>query len=93
MRLQSKGKAATILKEYKDQLAPLVKLVEWLRKNETRGKDIRYAIDSINNIKALEQRKNKLKEEVQSLKGNVQLLKEERDYLSDNGGDIKVGYS
>jgi hypothetical protein len=93
MRLQSKGKAATILKEYKDQLPPLVKLVEWLKKNDTKDKDIRYAIEMINKIKALEQRRNKLKEEVQSLKGNVQLLKEERDYLSDNGGDIKVGYS
>jgi hypothetical protein len=53
MRLQNMGKAATILKEYKDQLAPLVKLFEWLRKNDTRGKDIRYAIDNVNNIKAL----------------------------------------
>jgi hypothetical protein len=93
MRLQSMGKAATILKEYKDQLPPLVKLVEWLKKNDTRGKDIRYAIDSINNIKALEQQKNRLKQEVQSLKDEVQLLKEERDYLSDNGGDIKMGYA
>jgi uncharacterized coiled-coil DUF342 family protein len=61
-----------------------VKLFDWLRKNDTRGKDIRYAIEMINKIKALEQRKNKLKEEVQS-------LKEERDYLSDNEGDIKMG--
>jgi hypothetical protein len=93
MRLQSMGKAATILKEYKDQMAPLVKLVEWLMKNGTRGKDIRYAIENINDIKALEQRRNKLKEEVQSLKEKVQSLKEERDYLSDNGGDIKMGYA
>ena len=69
MRLQNMGKAATILKEYKDQLAPLVKLFEWLKKNNTRGKDIRYAIEMINKIKALEQRKGQsLKKEVQSHK-------------------------
>ena len=93
LMLNNMCRAATILKEYKDQLAPFVKLFEWLMKNETRGKDIRYAIEMINNIKALEQRRNKMKEEVQSLKENVQSLKEERDYLSDNGGDIKMGYS
>ena len=59
-----------------------MKMFEWLKKNNTRVKDIRYAIDSVNNIKALEQRKSKLKEEVQS-------IKEERDYLLDNLGDIK----
>ncbi len=39
-------------------------------------------MDNINDIKVLEQRKNKLKEEDHS-------LKEERDYLLDNLGDIK----
>jgi hypothetical protein len=80
LRLQSMHKASTILKEHKDQLAPFVKLFEWLKKNNTRGKDIRYVIDSINNIKALQQRRNKLKEEVQS-------LKDERDCLSDSRDD------
>jgi hypothetical protein len=93
LRLQNMQKAATILKENKDQLAPFVKLFEWLRKNNTRGKDIRYAVDNVNNIKALEQRKNKLKEEVLSLKEKVQSLKEERDYLSYSGEDIKTGYA
>ena len=82
LRLQNTGKAATILKEYKDQLAPFVKLFEWLKKNKTQGKDIRYAIEKINNIKALEQQKDNLKKEVASIKG-------ERDYLLDNLGDIK----
>ena len=82
MRLQNMNKAAKILKEYKDQLAPFVKLFEWLKKNNTRVKDIRYAMENINNIKALEQQKDKLKKEVGS-------IKEERDYLLDNLGDIK----
>ena len=47
-------------------MAPLVKMFEWLRKNNTRGKDIKHAIDHVNNIKALEQRKDKLKKEVES---------------------------
>jgi hypothetical protein len=74
-------KAATILKKNKDHLATFMKM-EWQKRNDTRVNDIRYTMDSINNIKALEQRKNKLKEEVHS-------LKEERDYLLDNLGDIK----
>jgi hypothetical protein len=82
LRLQNMNKAVTILKEYKDQLVPFVKLFDWLRKNNTRGKDIRYAVDSINNIKVLEQQKESLKKEVESIKG-------ERDYLLDNLGDIK----
>src|SRR5215212_5742433 len=52
MRLQNMHRAATILKEYKDQLVPFVKLFDWLRKNNTRVKDIRYAMENINNIKA-----------------------------------------
>jgi hypothetical protein len=82
LMLNNMYRAATILREYKDQLTPFVKLFEWLKKNNTRGKDIRYAIEMINNINALEHRKNKLKKEVQSIKG-------ERDYLLDNLGDIK----
>jgi hypothetical protein len=82
LRLQNMNKAVTILKENKDQLGPFVKLFEWLRKNNTKGKDIRYAIDNVNNIKALERQKDKLKKEVESIKG-------ERDYLLDNLGDIK----
>jgi hypothetical protein len=82
LRLQNMHRAAKILKENKDQLAPFVKLFEWLKINNTRGKDIRYAIEMISNIKALEQRKDKLKKEVESIKG-------ERDYLLDNLGDIK----
>jgi hypothetical protein len=53
-----------------------------LRKNNTRVKDIRYSIEMINNINALEHRKDKLKKEVQS-------IKEERDYLQGNMSDIK----
>ena len=75
-------KAATILKEHKNQLAPFVKLFEELKRNNTRVRDIRCAMNDMNDLKALEQRKNKLKEEVHS-------LKEERDYLLDNLGDIK----
>ncbi len=82
LRLQNMNKAVTILKEYKDQLGPFVKLIEWIKKNNTRGKDIRYAIEMISNIKALEQQKDKLKKEVESIKG-------ERDYLLDNLGNIK----
>ncbi len=82
LRLQNMQKVVTILKEHKNQLAPFVKLFEELKRNNTRVKDIRCAMNNINNIKVLEQRKNKLKEEVHS-------LKEERDYLLDNMGDIK----
>jgi len=82
LRLQNMHKVTTILKEYKDQLAPFVKLFEWLKKNNTRGKDIRYAIEMISNINALERQKDKLKKEVESIKG-------ERDYLLENLGDIK----
>ena len=83
LRLQNMNEAAKILKEHQNQLAPFVKLFDWLKRNNTRGKDIRYAMDHVNNIKALEQRKSKLKQEVQSIKG-------ERDYLLDNLGDIKM---
>ena len=82
LMLKNMHKVATILKEHKDQLAASIKLFEWLKTNDTRVKDIRYAIEMINKIKALEQRKDKLKKEVQS-------IKEERDYLLDNLGDIK----
>src|SRR4051812_23231372 len=82
LRLQNMQKAAKILKEYKDQLAPFVKMFDWLKINNTRGKDVKYAIDSINNIKALEQQKESMKKEVKSIKG-------ERDYLLENLGDIK----
>ena len=75
-------KATTILKENKNQLAPFVKLFEELKRNNTRVRDIRCAMDNINNIKTLEQRKSKLKEEVHS-------LKEDRYYLVDILGDIK----
>ena len=86
LRLQNMGKAAKILKEYKDHLAPFVKMFELLKRNNTRGKDIRYAIDNVNKIKALEQQKDKLKEEVKS-------IKRERDYLLDNLGDLRRQYS
>ncbi len=82
LRLQNMNKAVRILKEYKDQLGSFVKLFEWLKINNTRGKDIRYAIEMIDNIKSLRQQKDKLKKEVQS-------IKEERDYLLDNLGNIK----
>jgi hypothetical protein len=58
------NKAIIIRKEHKDQLGPFVKLFEWLKKNNTRGKDVKYAIDNVNNIKALDQQKDKLKKEV-----------------------------
>ncbi len=82
LRLKNMHKAATILKEHKNQLAPFVKLIEELKRNNTRVKDIRGAMNNTNDIKVLEQRKSKLKEEVHS-------LKEERNYLLDNLGDIK----
>ncbi len=85
LRLQNMQKVVTILKEHQNQLTPFVKLIEELKRNNTRVKDIRYAMNNINNIKVLEERKSKLKEE-------VHLLKEERDYLLDNRDDIKRGY-
>ena len=81
LRLQSMHKATTILKENKDHLAPFVKLLEVVKKNITRVKDIRYAMDSINNIKA-----RKAKEQTE---GGGPIKKRERDYLLDNLGDIK----
>jgi hypothetical protein len=86
MRLQNMHRAAKILKEYKDHLAPFVTLFEWLRKNNTRVKDIRYAVDNVNEIKSLEQQKESLKKEVESIKG-------ERDYLLDNLGGLQRKYS
>ncbi len=74
LRLHKRIKRLQSIKEHKNQLAPLVKLFEDLKRNNTRVKDIRCAMNNINNIKALEQRKNKLKEEVHS-------LKEERNQL------------
>ncbi len=64
LRLQNMAKAVAVLKEHQNQLAPFVKLLEELKRNNTRVKDIKYAMNNINNIKALEERKNKLKEEV-----------------------------
>ena len=52
LRLQRMHKATTILKENKDNLAPFVKLLEEVKINITRVKDIRYAMDSIISIKA-----------------------------------------
>ncbi len=86
LRLQNMQKVVTILKEHKNQLAPFVKLFEELKRNNTRVKDIRYAMNNINNIKVLEERKSKLKDEVHS-------LIEERDCLLENLGDIKRTYS
>jgi hypothetical protein len=86
LRLQNMHRAAKILKEYKDQLGPFVKLFEWLKINNTRVKDIRYAIEMINNTKALEQQKESLKKE-------VEYIKEERDYLLDNLGGLQRKYS
>jgi hypothetical protein len=54
----------------------------WLKKNDTRVKDIRYAVDNVKEINSLRQQKESLKKEVESIKG-------ERDYLLDNLGDIK----
>ena len=53
LRLQSMHKSATNLKEHKYQLAPFVRMFEWLKKNDTRGKDIRCAVDNINKINSL----------------------------------------
>ena len=74
LRLQNLHKAATILKENKNQLAPFVKLLEILKRNNTRVMDIRYAMDNINNINALEQRKSKLKEGGSFTKGRERLF-------------------
>jgi hypothetical protein len=86
LRLQNMHKATTILKEYKDQLAPFVKLFDLLKRNNTRVKDIRYAVDNGNDIKSLRQQKESLKKEVESIKG-------QRDYLLDNLGDLQRKYS
>jgi hypothetical protein len=86
LRLQNMHKATTILKEYKDQLAPFVKLFDLLKRNNTRVKDIRYAVDNVNDIKSLRQQKESLKKEVESIKG-------QRDYLLDNLGDLQRKYS
>ena len=52
LRLQKMHKATTILKENKDHLAPFVKLLEKVKINITRVRDIRNAMDSIISIKA-----------------------------------------
>ena len=52
LRLQKMHKTTTILKENKDHLAPFVKLLEEIKINITRVRDIRNAMDSIISIKA-----------------------------------------
>lgn len=80
--LQNMHKVVRILKEYRYNLAPFLKLFHYLKKNSTKTEDIKHAMDNINDINALKQQKEYLKEEVES-------LKEEIIYLQDNLGDLK----
>jgi hypothetical protein len=45
LRLQNMNKTVTILRDYKGQLAPLMKMFDSLKKNNTRARDIRHAMD------------------------------------------------
>lgn len=81
LRLQRIHKATTILKENKDNLAPFVALLEEVKTGITRVKEIRYAMDSINNIKA--------RKAIEQTEGGGPIKKRERDYLLFNLGDIK----
>jgi hypothetical protein len=67
---------------------PFLKLFDSPKKNSTstRVRDIRYAVDNVNDIKSLRQQKESLKKEVESIKG-------QRDYLLDNLGDLQRKYS
>jgi hypothetical protein len=80
--LQNMHKVVKILKEYKNDHPAFVKLFEFIHKNNTKSKDIGYAIKNINNINYLKQQRETLKKEIQS-------LLDERDYLLDSIGEIK----
>ena len=45
LMLKNMLKAATLLKEYKDQLVAFDGMFEWQRGNDNRLEDIRYAVD------------------------------------------------
>ena len=85
LRLQHMNDIVNLLKEHKNQWHSFVKLFDELKKNNTRVKDIRYALDNVNNIKALEQRRDELMEEIQSLSC-------QRDLLLANIEETKRGY-
>lgn len=80
------NKVVTILKEHKNELAPFLKLFDSPKKNSTRLRDIRYAVDNVNEINLLRQQKESLKNEVESIKSR-------RDYLLDNLEDTQNGCS
>ena len=85
LRLQTMYKVASILKEYKNQLASFLKLFELLKRNRTRVKDIRYAMENVNNINALKSQREKLNEEVQS-------MIDQKDILLATINNIKKAY-
>jgi hypothetical protein len=61
LMLKDMHKAAEILKEHKNELAPFLKLFDRLKKNNTRVKGIRYAVDNVNEINSPRQQKESLK--------------------------------
>ena len=86
LMLQNMHRVVMILKEHKGDLAPFLKLFHHIKENKTRVKDIRYAVDNVNKINALEQRKESIIKE-------VELIESKRDYLIDNLGDLQQRYS
>lgn len=68
LTLQNMKEVAEILKEYKNNLSSFVKLFNYLKKNNIRWKDIKYAIDNKNKINFLNQQKENLEKEVQSMR-------------------------
>ncbi len=77
------GKVAEILKVYKNNLSSFVKLFNYLKKNNIRWKDIKYAIDNKNRINFINQQKENLENE-------IRLMISKKEYLLENLINIKT---
>jgi hypothetical protein len=63
LTLQNMGRVATILKVHRNNLAPFVKLFNFIKQNNTKTKDIVHAIEYVNNLKNLENQKENLEKD------------------------------
>lgn len=83
--LKNMKEVVEILKEYRNNLAAFVKLFNYLKNNKIKWNDIKNVINNTINLKIIEQQKEKLEKEIES-------ILEERDYLLKNLEDIKTTY-
>jgi AraC-like DNA-binding protein len=85
LTLQNMRQVAQILKENRHNLSPFLKLFNFINKNNTKGRDIKEAIENINNINALKKQK-------EDLKNIISDLITQRNFLLDNIGEIRAMY-